>query len=119
MWIASRDYQQNPQVLYTILIVHKLLTVYQKYYPQSMGSLIWIVFLENNQMTFSATDLELGITCVQPVQVIEEGHAVIPAHFFAEIVRRLPNTFKINNTVIAANSQHIFTIVLQNAADFI
>ena len=41
---------------------------------------------ENNQMTFSATDLELGITCVQPVQVIEEGHAVIPAHFFAEIV---------------------------------
>lgn len=45
-----------------------------------------------NQLIFSATDMDLGITCSQPVQVLEEGHAVIPAHFFAEIVRRLPNT---------------------------
>lgn len=47
---------------------------------------------EGNRLTFSATDLEIGITCTEPVQIIEEGHAVIPAHFFAEIVRRLPNT---------------------------
>ena len=47
---------------------------------------------EGNRLFFAATDLEIGITCTQPVQVLEEGHAVIPAHFFAEIVRRLPNT---------------------------
>ena len=47
---------------------------------------------ENNRLTFAATDLEIGITCTEPVQVLEEGHVVVPAHFFAEIVRRLPNT---------------------------
>ena len=47
---------------------------------------------EGKQLTFAATDLELGIICQVPVQVLEEGHAVIPAHFFAEMVRRLPNT---------------------------
>ena len=47
---------------------------------------------EGNQLTFAATDLEIGITCTEPSQIIEEGHVVIPAHFFAEIVRRLPNT---------------------------
>lgn len=47
---------------------------------------------EGNRLTFAATDLEIGITCTEPVQMLEEGHAVIPAHFFAEIVRRLPNT---------------------------
>jgi len=47
---------------------------------------------EGNRLIFAATDLELGITCSEPVQVIEEGEVVIPAHYFAEIVRRLPNT---------------------------
>lgn len=47
---------------------------------------------ENNHLIFAATDLEIGIECKIPVQVIEEGHVVIPAHFFAEIVRKLPNT---------------------------
>ena len=45
-----------------------------------------------NRLVFAATDLEIGITCSEPVQVIEEGDVVIPAHFFAEMVRRLPNT---------------------------
>lgn len=47
---------------------------------------------EQNRLTFAATDLEIGITCTEPVQVLEEGEAVVPAHIFAEIVRRLPNT---------------------------
>lgn len=40
---------------------------------------------ENNRLMFAATDLEIGITCSEPVQVIEEGHAVIPAHFFPKL----------------------------------
>lgn len=47
---------------------------------------------DGHKLIFAATDLEIGIICSQPVQVLEEGHAVIPAHFFSEIVRRLPNT---------------------------
>ena len=46
----------------------------------------------DNHLIFTATNLEIGITCKQPVQVLEEGEAVVPAHFFAEIVRRLPST---------------------------
>lgn len=68
---------------------------------------------ENNQMTFSATDLELGITCVQPVQVIEEGHAVIPAHFFAEIVRRLPNT----NLIFSYDNENVSTKIEYDQAE--
>lgn len=40
---------------------------------------------EGNRLLFAATDLEIGITCSQPVQVLEEGHAVIPAHFLLKL----------------------------------
>ena len=46
---------------------------------------------ENNRLTFAATDLEIGITCTEPVQVLEEGHVVVPAHFFLVFLRCLPN----------------------------
>lgn len=46
---------------------------------------------EDNRLTFAATDLEIGIECKVPVEVIEKGHVVIPAHLFAEMVRKLPN----------------------------
>ncbi len=58
---------------------------------------------DGNKLIFSATDLEIGITCSQSVQVIEEGHVVIPAHFFAEIVRRLPNT----NLIFSYNEETV------------
>jgi len=41
---------------------------------------------------FSATDLEMGIECHVPVEVIFEGTAVVPARYFSEIVRKLPDT---------------------------
>lgn len=47
---------------------------------------------EHGHLVFAATDLEIGIECKIPVQVIEEGHTVIPAHFLVEMVRKLPNT---------------------------
>lgn len=48
--------------------------------------------VENDKITFSATDLEIGITCELPVQVIEEGTVVLPAKLFSDIVRKLPDT---------------------------
>ncbi len=47
---------------------------------------------ENNRLNLTATDLELGIHCSIPVQVIEEGSVVLPARIFLEIVRKLPDT---------------------------
>lgn len=47
---------------------------------------------EDNKLTFAATDLELGIECKVPVQVIEEGEVVLPAKYLGDLVRRLPDT---------------------------
>lgn len=52
------------------------------------------IFLKavDNNLLFAATDLEIGIECKVPVQVIEEGEIVLPARHFSELVRKLPNT---------------------------
>ncbi|MDA8226608.1 MAG: DNA polymerase III subunit beta [Desulfitobacterium hafniense] len=47
---------------------------------------------ENNYLSFEATDLEIGIRCILPAQVVEEGTVVLPARLFSEIVRKLPDT---------------------------
>lgn len=43
-------------------------------------------------LQFAATDLEMGIRCEAPAEVIKEGVAVVPAKIFTEIVRKLPDT---------------------------
>ena len=50
---------------------------------------------------FSATDLEIGIECFIPAEIIKEGISVVPARYFSEIVRKLPDV----------------PIILQQAAD--
>jgi len=52
-----------------------------------------------NMLYFSATDLEIGIQCYVPVEVIREGVAVIPARHFSEIVRKLPDSMITLNKV--------------------
>jgi len=52
---------------------------------------IYLKAVDNN-LLFAATDLEIGIECKVPVQVIEEGEIVLPARHFSELVRKLPNT---------------------------
>lgn len=46
---------------------------------------------KDNVLYFAATDLEIGIQCDVPVEVIKEGVAVVPARHFSEITRRLPD----------------------------
>lgn len=46
----------------------------------------------NNRLYFTGTDLEMGIYCSTPVQVIEEGSAVLQARIFSDLVRHLPDT---------------------------
>lgn len=45
----------------------------------------------NGNLTFTATDLEMGIECIVPVSVGQEGGVVLPARYFGEIVRKLPD----------------------------
>ncbi len=66
-----------------------------------------LVKASEGHLTFSATDLELGIECVVPVTVEEQGGVVLPAKYFTEIVRRLPDVAinfesnkEKNNTII-------------------
>lgn len=54
---------------------------------------------ESGNLWFEATDLELGIRCLIPVDIEEEGQVVLPAKLFSEIVRKLPDTeIKIEST---------------------
>lgn len=46
---------------------------------------------EEGSLTFTATDLEIGIECIVPVNTLKEGSVVLPARIFSEIVRRLPD----------------------------
>jgi DNA polymerase-3 subunit beta len=51
-----------------------------------------LIKTENQSIQFAATDLEIGIRCEVPAQVIEEGIIVVPAKLFTEVVRKLPDT---------------------------
>lgn len=47
---------------------------------------------QGNMLYFSATDLEMGIQCNIPADIIEEGIIIVPARYFAEIVKKLPDS---------------------------
>lgn len=51
-----------------------------------------LIQAENQSLQFAATDLEMGIRCDVPAQIVEEGTIVVPARLFAEVVRKLPDT---------------------------
>ena len=46
---------------------------------------------KNNTLKFYATDLDVGISCEIPVDIIEEGSITIQAKRFSDIVKELPN----------------------------
>jgi DNA polymerase-3 subunit beta len=46
---------------------------------------------QDNQITFAATDMEIGIRCFQKAEIEEEGTILLPAKLLFEIIRRLPD----------------------------
>lgn len=79
---------------------------------------------QGNNLIFTATDLEIGIECIIPVTVLEEGSVVIPAKYIIEIARKLPDT-KIeilvnneNNLTTIKYGQSEFNIVGSNGDEF-
>lgn len=75
-------------------------------------------------LKLAATDLEIGIECIIPVTVIEAGEVVLPAKYFSEIVRKLPDvkieieTNQENNSTIIKYAQSEFNINGFSAAEF-
>ncbi len=50
-----------------------------------------LIIAENDSLTLTGYDLEMGITTVIPCNVMEEGRLVVNAHMFSETIRKLPS----------------------------
>jgi len=76
-----------------------------------------------DQVRFTATDLELGIVCDSPMDVLEEGSITIPAKKLHEIVKELPQgQFELsvakNNAVTIKNETSYFKLMGLPKDDF-
>jgi DNA polymerase-3 subunit beta len=64
-----------------------------------------LIEADNDNIRLSATDLDIGISCVIPVQIQEAGAITVPAKRFGDIIRELPGenlniSTKKNNSVV-------------------
>lgn len=71
---------------------------------------------QNNGIKLTATDLDIGISCVIPVDIQEQGSITIPSKKLSEIIKELPATnititVKKNNSVVIETEQCHFKII--------
>ncbi|MFA5005367.1 MAG: DNA polymerase III subunit beta [Candidatus Omnitrophota bacterium] len=64
-----------------------------------------LIETQPGNIRLTATDLDIGISCVLPVEIIEQGAITVPAKRFGDIVKEFPSenlnvTTKKNNLVI-------------------
>lgn len=74
-------------------------------------------------LTFTGVSLDMGIQCQIPVQIDQEGTAVIPARYFSDIVRRLPDVpitldLKDTNEMTIRYEKSFFSLKTMPAEDF-
>ncbi|MBQ2227816.1 MAG: DNA polymerase III subunit beta, partial [Firmicutes bacterium] len=50
-----------------------------------------LLTVKGNELTVTASDLDLSIETKMEVQAAEEGSAVVSSKLFSEIIRKLPN----------------------------
>lgn len=70
---------------------------------------------EEGKLYLTATDLDLGIECLVPVNCLKEGSVVLPAKYLSEIVRKLPDSLldistEDNNVTTLKYGQSKFTM---------
>lgn len=75
-----------------------------------------LIETHNDNIRLSATDLDVGISCVIPVQIQEVGAITIPAKRFGDIIRELSNntvniSTKKNNSVVIETESCEFKIM--------
>ncbi len=78
---------------------------------------------QNNGIKLTATDLDIGISCVIPVDIQEQGAIALPSKKLSEIIKELPSTniavtVKKNNLVVIETEQCHFKIVGLPKEDF-
>lgn len=76
--------------------------------PKTTLPILSHVLLEtcSDGLRIIATDLDVGISCVIPVNIIEQGAITVPAKRFYDIIKELP----FNNIVITVKKNNIVTI---------
>lgn len=75
-----------------------------------------LIETQQNKLRLTATDLDVGISCVIPVDIQEPGAITIPAKRFNDIIKELPSnnvyiTTKKNNLVIIETESCQFKIM--------
>lgn len=68
----------------------------------------------DGNLTFTATDLEVGIECTIPMDISENGAVVLPARIIGDIVRKLPD-LKIN---LEVDKQNFNTSIKYGKSEF-
>lgn len=82
-----------------------------------------LLIAQNNSLKLIATDLDIGISCVIPVDIQEPGTITVPSKRFGDIIRELPGdsavvTSKKNNTVTIETESCQFKIMGLPAEEF-
>lgn len=79
---------------------------------------------QGESLELRATDLEIGIECTLPVQIMGEGEIVLPARYLAEVVRRFsPGEVELKltgegNAVVLSSSRASFQLFGYPPGDF-
>lgn len=107
------------------ILLNGIQTVQNIITPKSTLPILSNILIEtiSNQIRLTATDLDVGITCLIPVNIEEPGSITIPAKRFFEIIRDLPGTnisvtTKKNNLVFIETEACQFKIMGLAAEEF-
>lgn len=65
-----------------------------------------LIETQQNMLKFTATDLDVGISCVIPVEIQEQGAITVPAKRFSDIIKELPSA----TVSIIAKKNNLVTI---------
>jgi DNA polymerase III subunit beta len=75
------------------ILVNGIQTVQNVITPKSALPILSNILIETFQdkLRLTATDLDIGITCLIPVNILEIGAITVPAKRFSDIIRELPS----------------------------
>jgi DNA polymerase III subunit beta len=78
---------------------------------------------EPSFLRLTATDLDIGITHTQPIEILESGQTTVPAKRFLDIIKELPQeeikiTTKKNNTMIIEAGNTLFKLLTVPQEEF-
>jgi DNA polymerase-3 subunit beta len=107
------------------VLLNSIQTVQNIITPKSALPILSNILIETQKdgLKLTATDLDIGISCVIPVDIQEVGSITVPAKRFSDIIKELPGedvsiTTKKNNTVIIETELCQFKIMGLGVEEF-